>query len=99
MSWAAPMSSDTARMALPIFVRFTSTVSSAMLTMATARVTRVVREIFRLPRLKLTVGMMAVLGKLRGLAERSSWATFSRKKETPMAVISREILGAFRKGA
>ena len=48
---AAPISSDTARMALPILVFCTRTVSAAMETTATDSVTRVVRDTFSPPML------------------------------------------------
>ena len=98
ISCAASVSSLTARMALPILVFCTMKARSTMEITATTMVTMTFRLMERPPRLKVTAGMIMVLGKARVLAVQISCARFWRRRDTPMAVISREIRGACRRG-
>ena len=89
MSWAAPISSDTARMALPVLVRLTKMVKRIMSSTEMANVRTVIKLTRRLP---ITIGgMETMVGKGRAVGEKISCALFSRSKLTPMAVISAEM--------
>ena len=79
ISCAAPRSSETARMAFPIFVRLTNTVSRIMITTVSAMVTSVLPEITSSPpkRRRLKEGMMEE--KMTGFAPQISRARFCRR--------------------
>ena len=79
MSWAAALSSEQARMALPILVRPVKRVRPTMMTMHTTTVRMVSAEMDSPPgreswRSRLSTGV-----NILGLEDQSSWAAFWRK--------------------
>ena len=80
MSWAAPLSSEQARMALPILDLLVKVVRAIMMTMQEAMVTRVITEMESCPSkrvMRLPVGTMGL--NTLGLEDHSSRAAFWRK--------------------
>ena len=77
ISCAAPLSSLTARMALPIFVLLVNSVSASIMTIHTAMVMRAVLVMVAPPTVKDFEP--SILGKLLGLEDQMSRAAFCRK--------------------
>ena len=95
MSWAAPISSETARMALPSLVFWTMSVRAAIATI----VTRIVSSAALLMVTEPSEILPGTMGSMLFVSEpKSSCAPFSSRKEIPMAVISRLRRGALRSG-
>ena len=78
MSWAAPRSSEQARMALPILVFEVKSVRATMMTTHTPTVTSITPETFRRPRNSGTSKSTREV-KFLGVAPQMSWAAFWRK--------------------
>ena len=80
ISEAAPRSSDTQRMALPVLVLLVKAVSAIMMTMLAAMVTSVAPVIFSSPPNREMVGILIMLpGKLFGFAPQIISAMFCRR--------------------
>ena len=77
MSWAAPLSSLTARMALPILVLLVNSVRPIIMTTQTTMVSRAVLVMVAEPMVKDLEP--SILGKLLGLEDQISRAAFCRK--------------------
>ena len=89
ISCAAPISSETARMALPVLVRLTNTVKRIIKSTEIPNVSTVMKLTRRLP---ITSGGIETMdGKGRAVGEKISCALFSSSRLTPMAVISAEM--------
>jgi hypothetical protein len=97
MRRAAPMSSDTARMALPSLVFCTRIVSTMVEMAVTTMVMMAFAERDTPPTLDCR-GRSKYSGTTLASAPKTSCAPFSRKYETPMAVMSRLMRGASRSG-
>ena len=89
MSCAAPLSSDTALMALPAFVLLTKSVSKIIMTMFAMMVNMDSGDMTSSPPAR-RIGSIPLnrLVNILGLAPQMSRAMFCRKYETPIAVIS-----------
>ena len=96
MSCAVSVSNDTARIALPIFVFCTMYVSSAISTMVMEKMRICWPFTTKLPIVMPWLSNTA--GNVRGVGETKYIIVYSRKNDTPMAVISTESLGAWRSG-
>ncbi|MPM81343.1 hypothetical protein SDC9_128395 [bioreactor metagenome] len=96
MSCAASVSSETARIALPILVFWTRNVNKSIETAAAMSVMTAVPESSIEPR-KID-GILEKLGMTCAFAPKTICERFSNRKETPIAVMSNEILGEPRRG-
>ena len=90
------MSSDTARMALPSLVFCTRIVSTMVEIAVTTMVMMAFAERDTPP--TLILGRSKYSGTTLASAPKTSCAPFSRKYETPMAVMSKLMRGASRRG-
>ena len=97
MSFAAPMSSETARMARPGFVLLTKRLSSSISTTETMQVMMGRDLTGFLPILK-SVSLTRTAGNLICSLPKISCAMICSARLTPMAVISAEMRGALRSG-
>ena len=77
ISWAAPLSSETARMALPCLVRLMNNVSKIIAAAVIIRVTRVIPEMVTPPILTVFTLMMDAKG--RGVALKINRAALCKK--------------------
>ena len=98
MSWAAPLSSETARMALPILVLVVNSVRPTMITMLARTVTSVTELTTSSPPNKDSEGMAMTCGNDFGSLFQMRRARFCSRYETPMAVIRTSREGASRSG-
>ncbi|MPN19819.1 hypothetical protein SDC9_167191 [bioreactor metagenome] len=91
ISLAAPASSETALIALPIFVLLTSSCNSTISTTEVKIVTTVTILTLRSP---IATGSAFIIGgKALPEDEKKSCAKFCNRRLMPIAVIRREILG------
>ena len=79
MSCAAPLSSEQARMALPILVREVNSVSATITSTAASTVTMVMELMMSWPSKSLTEGKLTAEGNALGSAPQMSSAEFWRK--------------------
>lgn len=94
MSLAVSTSLEQARMDMPVMVLFTRYTSAIKRTaVTTGMITD--RLGMDMPRVFITPLKISGLKKDLGLPPNTTMATFSKKKDTPMADIKRDIRGAF----
>ena len=98
MSWAAALSSEQARMALPILVRWVKNVSATMTATQASTVTMVTDWMRSCPPKSSSGGRSTTLVKTFGSDFMMSSAEFCKKYDTPMAVIRTASDGAPRRG-
>ena len=96
ISCAAPLSSETARMALPSFVLLMNVVSRIMMTTHTTIVRIVMYETVRPPTSIDSFGMIEL--NTFGFDDQNSSARFCSRYDTPIAVMSTARDGAARSG-
>ena len=79
MSCAAPLSSDTARMALPVLVFPVNQVRTSMIATPHRMVTMLMLLISSFPSSRLMLPIFTMEGNWTGLGPKINWAAFCRK--------------------
>ena len=99
MSSAVSVSKEAARIALPVFVFWTMYVRMTMSTAVMPRIS-ICWPLITMPPTVPTVTATSpnIAGNVRGVGETKYIVVYSRKNETPMAVMSTEMRGAWRSG-